>query len=137
MSNYYQVFCRFFKSGSLLFLEIAQGDCMKHSVTTSRGKTHGKKNWGPQIGSEIKVFAIFSKLHQFLLILHKTMSDIQQSCGPNSGPDDLLYANVVKHPLKLACFIGIQSCALLLVFKYFLYVFLYLFCQWTVAFLRN
>ena len=82
-----------------------------------------EKFWGPQIGSEIRVFAIFSKLHhQFPLMLHKTMSDIQQSCGPNSGPDDLLYANLVEHPLKLACFIGIQSCSLLLVFKYFLYV---------------
>ena len=66
-----QVFCYFFKFGSLVFLEIAQDDSLEHDLTTSRGKTH-EKNWGFQSGSRIRVFAIFSRFHhQFLLILPK------------------------------------------------------------------
>ena len=45
-------------------------DKMERFLTTNRGKTH-EKNLGPQIGSEIRVFIIFSRLHQFSLILPK------------------------------------------------------------------
>ena len=66
-----QVFCYFFKFGSLVYLEIAQDDSLEHDLTTSRGKTH-EKNCGFQSGSRIRVFAIFSRFHhQFLLILPK------------------------------------------------------------------
>ena len=82
-----QVFCHFFKFGSFIFLEIAQEHSLEHCLTTSREKTHGK-NLGVQIGSKIRVFAIFSRLHkQFSLILQKlqfgTMSNIQ---WPKIGP---------------------------------------------------
>ena len=35
-------FVIFFKFGSLVFLEIAEGDNLEHHRTTSRGKTHAK-----------------------------------------------------------------------------------------------
>ena len=57
------LFCHFFKFGSLVFLEMAQDDSLEHRVTPSRGKTHEKNLGGAQIGSEIRVFVIFSRLH--------------------------------------------------------------------------
>ena len=44
-------------------LEIEWNDGLEHCLTTSRAKTH-EKNLGPQIGSEIRLFAILSRLHQ-------------------------------------------------------------------------
>ena len=58
-----RLFVIFFKFGSLVFLEMAQNDSLEHCVTPSRGKTHEKNLGGAQIGSEIRVFVIFSRLH--------------------------------------------------------------------------
>ena len=60
------VFCCFFKFGSLVFLEIAYGDSLQQCITSSRGKTH-KKDWGggqiwAKIGLDIRFSAIFSSL---------------------------------------------------------------------------
>ena len=43
-------------------LEIGCNDILEDFLTTSRGKTH-EKNFGVQLGSEIRVSAIFSRLH--------------------------------------------------------------------------
>ena len=63
------VFCHFFKFGSLVFLEIAYSDSLQQCITSSRGKTH-KKDWGgganlgqkrPKLGS-ILGFPLFSQV---------------------------------------------------------------------------
>ena len=65
-------FCHFFKFGSFIFQEIKYDNSLKHCPTTSGGKTYEKNFWGYQIGSKIRVFAIFSRLHHYIsLILHK------------------------------------------------------------------
>ena len=64
-----EVFCHFFKFGSLVFLEIAQDYSLERRLNKSRQKNPCKKFGRPQIGSEIRDFAIFSRLyHQFALI---------------------------------------------------------------------
>ena len=50
--------------GSLVFLKIPSDDSSEHCLTTASSKTYEKKNWGPQIWSEIRVNAIFSRLHR-------------------------------------------------------------------------
>ena len=63
-----QVFDHFLKFSSLVFLKIAQDDSLEHLVQVKPTKNI----LGPQIGSEIIVSAILSRLHhQFFLILHK------------------------------------------------------------------
>ena len=44
-----QVFCHFFKFGSLVFLEIAQDDSLEQCLNTSRDKTR-RNIWGPKFG---------------------------------------------------------------------------------------
>ena len=81
-----QDFCDFLKFISLVFFKIAYNDSLQQCITSSRGKTYKKKFgdqiWGKtgqnhqflglQIGSKIKVFAIFPRSHnQFSLVLHK------------------------------------------------------------------
>ena len=43
----------FFKFCSLVFPEIAQDDSLEHSLTTSRGKTHGKNSRGPKLSPKL------------------------------------------------------------------------------------
>ena len=57
------MFCHFLKFGPLVLLGIAYDGSLEHCLTTNRGKTHRKKIRGPQIEYEIRVFAIFARLH--------------------------------------------------------------------------
>ena len=64
-----EVFLHFFEFGSLVFLEAVCNDSLQQSLTSSRGKTREKKNFGIQIwgkrakiGPEMRFFAIFSSL---------------------------------------------------------------------------
>ena len=41
------IFCHIIKSGLLIFREIASDDSLEHCLTSSRGKTHGKKLGAP------------------------------------------------------------------------------------------
>ena len=45
-----QVFCHFLKFGSLDFLDIAYNDSLQQCIISSRGKTHEKNFWGPNLG---------------------------------------------------------------------------------------
>ena len=47
--GFLRVFCHFLKFGSLVFLEMAYIDSLQQCVTSSRGKIHKKKNWGPNL----------------------------------------------------------------------------------------
>ena len=47
-----QVCCRFFRFGSLVFLEIAYGDSFQQCLNTNRGKIYEKK-FGPKFGPEV------------------------------------------------------------------------------------
>ena len=47
------VFCHFFKSGLLVFLEIEEDDSLGHCLTTSRGKTHEKNFGDPKLGLKV------------------------------------------------------------------------------------
>ena len=42
-------FCHFLKFGSSVFLEIAYNDSLQQYLTTSTGKIHEKKFWGPNL----------------------------------------------------------------------------------------
>ena len=44
------IFCNFLKFGSLVFLEIAYNVSLQQYITSSRGKAHKKKLWGPNLG---------------------------------------------------------------------------------------
>ena len=43
-------FFAIFSFGSLVFLEIEYNDSLQQFITSSRGKTHEKKFWGPNLG---------------------------------------------------------------------------------------
>ena len=55
-----QVLCHFFQFGVLVFQEIVQDDSVKHCLTTSRDKTHGKSFGGPKLGPKLG-FLLFSQ----------------------------------------------------------------------------
>ena len=44
------VFCHFLRFGSLVFLEISCNYSLQQCLTTSRGKTHQKNFWDPNLG---------------------------------------------------------------------------------------
>ena len=69
-----QVFCYFFKFGSLVFLEIAQDDSLEHGLTISRGKTHEKKLGVPK-WVQNQGFCHFLKVPSLVFI------DIAQDCS--------------------------------------------------------
>ena len=79
-----QVFCYFFKFGSVIFLEIAYSDTLQQSVAFSRGKIC-KKNLGPnlvqggQSRSQNQVFCYFLKFAS-LVFLEIAYSDRLQQC---------------------------------------------------------
>ena len=45
-------FYHFFKFGSLVFLEITYNDSLQQCITFSRGNTHEKNFWGPNLGQK-------------------------------------------------------------------------------------
>ena len=59
-------FLSFFQVWSLVFLEIGYDDSLDHCLSTTRVKAPERIFFfggGGQVGSEIGVFAIFSRLH--------------------------------------------------------------------------
>ena len=94
-----------------MFLEIAYDDGLEHWLTTSRGKTH-ERSLVPQAGSEMRVFAIFSRLHHFFfffffffdiaqdcslgqcLTSSRAETSKKKFCGPNWGLHNLFYSSV-------------------------------------------
>ena len=77
-----------------------------------------KKFLGPQIGFEIRVFAIFSRFASLVFLdiaqdcslgqcltsrSAESSKKEKKNCGPNWGWNDLFYSNDVEDPLKLAC----------------------------------
>ena len=69
-----EVFHHFFELGSLIFLEIAYNDSLQQCLTFSRGDTHGKNFWGPNLGqtslnqSQNEVFVHFFKFGSLVFL---------------------------------------------------------------------
>ena len=76
-----QVFCYFFKLGSLVFLDIAYNDSLEQCLTCSRGKTH-KKYFLDQRGQNWSLNQVFCHFLKFclLIFLETACSDSLQQC---------------------------------------------------------